>query len=295
MSANVYSYEVVTAANRLLDDADTPKYTVRVVAERVGVPTATLRSWNQRYGVGPTHHSPGRHRLYSENDITIVRHMHELIVQGASPRSAARLAVESLKPPRGDVESVLAAALALDLVGLSALLESHLRHFGVLDTWDVVVRPAFASVVRRQEQGDGCIDVEHALSWSVTRALQRFPLAPPDAATSVVLACTARESHVLPIEALRAALGEVGRGALMLGADVPPSALTDAIGRVHSPVTVVLWSQTADTADMETVGAVAGTATVLLGGPGWEVVGTVDPAARVHTLREAVDRCMTGK
>jgi MerR family transcriptional regulator, light-induced transcriptional regulator len=55
------------------NDVDEPLYTVRVVAERVGVPTATLRSWNQRYGVGPPEHSPGRHRLYSENDIAVVR------------------------------------------------------------------------------------------------------------------------------------------------------------------------------------------------------------------------------
>lgn len=278
----------------MLDDADKPKYTVRVVAERVGVPTATLRSWNQRYGVGPSHHSPGRHRLYSENDITTVRNMHELIGEGASPRSAARLATESLKPPRGDVDSVVSAALALDLVALGSLLEAHLRHFGVLDTWDLLVRPAFGAVVGRQSQDGGCVDVEHALSWSVSRALQRLPVAPLDATASTVLACTSKETHVLPVEALRAALGEAGHGALMLGADVPRSALTDAFGRLGKPVTAVLWSQTAETADMDTVRAVGGDARILLGGPGWDAIADVGPAVRVHTLREAVERCVSG-
>ncbi|ULE35946.1 MerR family transcriptional regulator [Mycobacterium sp. IDR2000157661] len=274
------------------DDADTPKFTVRVVAERVGVPTATLRSWNQRYGVGPSEHSPGRHRLYSENDITIVREMHELIAEGASPRSAARLAVESVKPPRGDVDSVVSAAMALDLVSLGKLLESHLRHFGVSDTWDLVVRPAFAAIVQQQAECDGCVDVEHALSWSVSRALHRLPVAPLDAAASTVLACTSGETHVLPIEALRAALGEAGHGVLMLGADVPPSALTDAVGRLQKPVTVVLWSQTPDTSDMEALHAVGADAQVILAGPGWEAVTDVAPAVRVHTLREAVEHCV---
>jgi MerR family transcriptional regulator, light-induced transcriptional regulator len=292
MSAKVYSFEVVKSATRLLDDADKPKYTVRVVAERVGVPTATLRSWNQRYGVGPPDHSPGRHRLYSENDITIVQHMHELIGEGASPRSAARLAIESLKPPHGDVDSVLSAALALDMVSLGALLESHLRHFGVLDTWDLMVRPAFAAIVGRQDEGEGCVDVEHALSWSVSRALQQLPVAPLDVAASTVLACTAKEPHVLPIEALRAALGEAGHGALMLGADVPRSALTDAIGRVSKPVTVMLWSQTEATADLDTARAVTPYARVLLAGPGWTAADAVDPAVRVFSLREAVERCI---
>lgn len=276
----------------MTDDADTPKFTVRVVAQRVGVPTATLRSWNQRYGVGPSEHSPGRHRLYSENDITIVQHMHELIGQGASPRSAARLAVESVKPPRGDVDSVVSAAMALDLVALNTLLESHLRHFGVLDTWDAVVRPAFAAIVKQQDERDGCVDVEHALSWSVSRALHRLPVAPLDVTASTVLACTSGESHVLPIEAVRAALGEAGHGALMLGADVPPSALTDAVGRLRTPVTAVLWSQTADSADMTAVRAVGADARVLVAGPGWDTVAEVAPALRVHNLREAIERCM---
>ena len=287
----VYSYEVETFAGALLDDADKPKFTVRVAAERVGVPTATLRSWNQRYGVGPSEHSPGRHRLYSENDILIVQQMHELIGQGASPRSAARLAIDSVKPPRGDVDSVLSAALALDLVSLGRLLESHLRHFGVLDTWDLVVRPAFAAVVGRQDEGEGCVDVEHALSWSVSRALQRMPVAPLDASASVVLACMSRETHVLPIEALRAALGEAGHGVLMLGADVPSSALNDAVSRLRKPVTAVLWAQTAETADVDAVRAVQEHARVVLGGRGWDSVAQMGPAVRVHSLREAVDCC----
>ncbi|HEX2212015.1 MAG TPA: MerR family transcriptional regulator [Mycobacterium sp.] len=274
------------------DDADKPKYTVRVVAERVGVPTATLRSWNQRYGVGPCGHSPGRHRLYSENDITIVRHMQGLIGEGASPRSAAQLAIESIKPSRGDVDAVVSAAFALDLVALGKLLESHLRHFGVLDTWDLLIRPAFAAIVVRQEQGDGCVDVEHALSWSVSRSLQRLPIAPLDNAASIVLACTSGESHVLPLEALRGALGERGHGALMLGADVPTSALTDAIARVREPVTAVLWSQSGDTADVNIVRKVAPRVSVLLGGPGWDSASAPGSATRVHTLREAVERCV---
>lgn len=275
-----------------MDDADKPRYTVRVVAERVGVPTATLRSWSQRYGVGPCHHSPGRHRLYSDNDVVVVRHMHELIGQGTSARSAARLAMESVMPIRGDVDSLLSAAFGLDLVALGQVLESHMRHFGVLDTWDLIVRPAFAAIVARQDAGDGCIDVEHALSWAVSRALHRAPLAPLDTSTSVILACTSRETHALPLEALRAALAERGHGALTLGADVPMSALTDAIARVRSAVTVMLWSQTADTADREMVRAAAADAEVLLGGPGWEATSEVKPGVRVHSLREAVQRCV---
>jgi MerR HTH family regulatory protein len=132
------------------NDVDEPLYTVRVVAERVGVPTATLRSWNQRYGVGPPEHSPGRHRLYSENDIAVVRRMYGLIVEGASPRSAARTAIDSVRPARGDTAALLVAAFDFDVFTAGLLLDRHLRHFGVLDTWDQLVRPAFAAIEQRQ-------------------------------------------------------------------------------------------------------------------------------------------------
>ncbi|WP_040797677.1 MerR family transcriptional regulator, partial [Nocardia higoensis] len=64
-------------------------YTVRVVAERLGVPTATLRSWTRRYGIGPSQERPGKHRLYTESDIATLEHMLGLIRAGASPAGAA--------------------------------------------------------------------------------------------------------------------------------------------------------------------------------------------------------------
>jgi hypothetical protein len=268
-------------------DADEPRYTVGVVADRVGVPTATLRSWNQRYGVGPPDHNPGRHRLYSENDILIVRRMFELIAQGASPKSAARSAIDSVRPARGDVPALLIAVFDFDMVTAGLLLDRHLRHFGVLDTWDQLVRPAFSEIELRQANGIGCIDVEHVLSWIVSRSLQRLPIAPLDVSASIILACTSHETHTLSLEALRAALGERGRGVLMLGGDVPRTALLDAIHRAKPPVAMVLWSQAPPTADAKTVDTLAQHAEVVVCGSGW------DPAPeglkRLENLREAVE------
>jgi hypothetical protein len=270
-------------------DADEPLYTVRVVAQRVGVPTATLRSWNQRYGVGPSEHSPGQHRLYSETDIAVVARMHELIVEGASPRSAARAATDSVRPMRGDTTGLVVAAFDLDVFTAGLLLDRHLRHFGVLDTWEQLVRPAFDVISQRQAEGEGCIDVEHALSWTVSRSLQRLPIAAPRQCASIVLACTSHETHSLALEALRAALGEHGRGALMLGADVPRSALIDVVQRNGRSVATLLWSQTAATADIGTVNALAARASVSVGGPGWDAVIDKLQAPRLESLRAALD------
>lgn len=264
------------------------RYGVRAVAQRIGVPTATLRSWNQRYGVGPPDHSPGRHRLYSDADIAVVQQMHQLIADGASPRAAARAATDSVIPARAGTEPLLAAAFALDLVAVEHILDGHSRHFGVLDTWEQLVRPAFADIETRQADGHGCIDVEHALSWTVSRSLHRLPVAAGGSSASIILACPQGEAHTLALEALRAALGERQRHALMLGADVPTAALLDALGRHQTRVTVVLWAQTVETADVPTVRTVAMQADVLVGGPGWESASVPAEAVRIDSLDRAL-------
>jgi MerR family transcriptional regulator, light-induced transcriptional regulator len=271
-------------------DADLPQYTVGVVADRIGVPIATLRSWNQRYGVGPPDHSPGSHRLYSENDIVMVERMHHLIGEGASPRSAARAALDAVVPPLADTASLLAAAFDLDAVRTGRLLDGHLRHHGVVDTWDLLIRPAFSAIEARQGEGEGCIDVEHALSWAVSRSLQRLPITAANSSASIILACSEGETHTLPLEALRAALGEQDHGSLMLGADVPADALVDAIQRTPQPTSVVLWSQSAATANATMVKAVAAAgAQPLVGGPGWQSARLPRKAVRVDTLQTALE------
>ncbi len=270
-------------------NADLPLYTVSVVAERVGVPTATLRSWNQRYGVGPSDHSPGRRRLYSENDIATVKRMRELIVGGASPRSAAQTAIAHSRPERVDAAGLLAAVFDFDVSTAGRILDNHLRHFGVLDTWNQLVQPAFAGIDTEQAAGVECVDVEHLLSWTVSRSLQRLPIVTPDPSDLIILACTAGEHHNLALESLRAALGERGRGTLMLGPDVPLSALIEAVERGGAPTTVVLWSQSASTADTDTVEVITPMASVLVAGRGWDAVADTLEVPRLDSLGEAAD------
>ena len=112
------------------------RYTVRGAANRLGVPTATLRSWSHRYGVGPLGHAPGRHRLYSETDITALRHMSELIADGVNPRSAADAAMQALIPEPVQATALLAALFALEELTAARVIERHLSHCGVLETWD---------------------------------------------------------------------------------------------------------------------------------------------------------------
>ncbi|WP_255284091.1 MerR family transcriptional regulator [Nocardia alba] len=264
-------------------------YTVGTVAAMLGIPVATLRSWNQRYGLGPAHRRPGSHRYYTAGDVAMLSRMADLVSAGASPAKAAqaaRIAADSVPAP-GDVAPVLRAAEQLRVAELLGLITAHLTHFGVVATWRELCRPVFADIVSRQDGGIGLVDVEHVVSGAITTGLHRA--VPAVRAVSgfapVLLACAPGEEHVLPLEVLRAALAEVGVPAVLLGAAVPAGALADAVAKAGDPV-VVLWSQTARTAAVVPVQAGVGEpARLLLAGPGWPEAPGMQ---RLGSLEEAV-------
>jgi DNA-binding transcriptional MerR regulator len=67
--------------------------TVAAVARRLGVAPATLRTWDRRYGLGPSEHEAGSHRRYSSADVTRLLVMRRLTLEGVAPGDAARVAL----------------------------------------------------------------------------------------------------------------------------------------------------------------------------------------------------------
>ena len=78
-----------------LGELDGPILTVAAVAARLGVAPATLRTWDRRYGLGPSEHTAGAHRRYSAVDLGRLMTMRSLTLDGIPPSDAARLARES--------------------------------------------------------------------------------------------------------------------------------------------------------------------------------------------------------
>ena len=65
-------------------------YTVGRAAELTGVPSATLRKWEQRYGVVVPQRSPGNYRLYDDEAVRRLSVMRSLVDAGWSAHEAAQ-------------------------------------------------------------------------------------------------------------------------------------------------------------------------------------------------------------
>ncbi|MEV5446862.1 MerR family transcriptional regulator, partial [Streptomyces sp. NPDC052644] len=65
------------------------------VARRLGVAVTTLRTWHQRYGLGPSQHVPGHHRRYTPADLARLEIMRKLTAEGVTPAEAARWAKQT--------------------------------------------------------------------------------------------------------------------------------------------------------------------------------------------------------
>lgn len=265
--------------------------TVAAVARRLGVAPATLRTWDRRYGIGPSKHNVGTHRRYSATDLMRLTAMSRLIMAGVAPKEAATKALKlNLKSggtvidkacreseDQSDLVSLLyKSALKLEQLKIETLIRKSISEIGVEATWLEVISPLLITVgddwVRT---GDG-IEVEHFLSEILKKILsENFGnISKPKNARPVLLACVGNEMHSLALTALAAVLAEAKVDCIFLGARTPQVALNQVVLK-SAPSAIFLWAQLSENADQTFVTklpTIRPAPRVLLGGPGWQAL-----------------------
>lgn len=290
-----------------------PGLPVTAVARRLGVAPATLRTWDRRYGLGPSGHQAGTHRRYTEKDLARLLEMRRLTLDGVTPAEAARSALDSEGPaltparppaPRPqlrsrpgrstaeEVRGLYRTARALDGPAVGQVVREHLERSGLQATWERLLVPVLVAAGRRWEQTGRGVEVEHLLSEAILGAFRTRSRQLPDPLPGqpVLLACAESELHALPLHAVAAGLRERGVATRFLGAQVPRDALASAVRR-SGPVAVFVYAHLLLRDSVEQLAAlpsVRPAPLVVVGGPGWP---EALPAGvrRVDGLGEAVE------
>ncbi len=269
---------------------------VGAVSQRLGIATPTLRTWDRRYGLGPSVRTEGGHRRYSELDVARVARMSQLIAEGVPPAQAAQISLRSVHDPgavlptmpdvrlddaelagRGvalTVNTMLRAVGELDAATLSKMLGQVFERRGVVTGWTEVVSPMLIGVGDAWARGDLGVEAEHLVSECIDTELRhrvRYRHGRRQRTPPVLLAGAPDEQHTLPLVALAAALTDRRINTRVLGGRTPTTALVAAIERL-APRVVFLWSSLAATGHVPQLRSPAGTdhaLVLLLGGPGW--------------------------
>ena len=79
--------------------ADRPVYSIGAVSAMLGVETATLRAWEERYGLVVPSRSEGAQRIYSRDELEQLRFVVDEMERGATAADAHRLLAAHLGGP----------------------------------------------------------------------------------------------------------------------------------------------------------------------------------------------------
>lgn len=266
-------------------------YRIQTVSEMTGVPAATLRAWERRYGVPVPMRTASSYRLYSEADVELISKLRDLCAnEGMAPAEAACLLKErGPHQPEADAVGADPFCVARDRLVQAVerfapdALEDELRYAlclgAAVAVFERVLAPALEEIGDRWLAGELSVAQEHLASEQIggaVRDLLRL-VQPVGAARTAVLACVADEEHDLPLYGVALRFAQWGFRTTVLGPRTPPDALGQAVAAL-GPDVVGLSATVAPRA--ETIAAYGRAC----GGTPWIVGG-----AAAGALRAAVE------
>lgn len=245
-----------------VDDAGSDlTWGVGVVSSRLGITASTLRTWERRYGIGPSHRTHGGHRRYTERDISRVELVRRMVSRGVSAQDAARVArhldrddlASTLRGETADhpdiepadlFDSLLAAATADDTDRVRDLAGGLLDSTPVVEAWRDVLAPTLCRVthelvrraVTQPSHGRSVEAVLEALREVRGHSSRRVGVRP-----QVLMATFSPEAQAPQFVAWTAALVQADVAVRWIGPDVDAREVLDLAEKL-SPSVLVLWN-----------------------------------------------------
>lgn len=243
--------------------SDEPLYNIGMVSRMTGIPVATLRVWERRYGFPNSTRTSGGHRLTSEREVIRLRWVKARVDEGMQTGQAIRalqhleqdgrlpdapqMAAARTHVPLADPsllvfrQHLTTALLNHDLEQSDQLLGEILSLYPLEDLILEVVSPALNDVGEAWHDGSISIATEHLASnymrqhlllWMMTGP-QPYPGVPP-----VVLTCAPEELHEGSLIIIGVLLRRLRWPVAYLGQNVPLSDLGTLVRKMKSPAVV---------------------------------------------------------
>lgn len=197
--------------------------TVTGAARRLGVSASTLRSWEQRYGLTLSSHTPGTQRLYSAADMFRLERMCRLIADGVRPAQAAELVRTTgqsgdcvgIDPQQVQADDLVEILLAGHFGVLREILEGIIEYRTLTGAWNDVIEPAVWKIVSQPAFSRPGEDAVAILTSHLMAIFQEInALASPSLSHFQTVILTDR-AWILSAHFLAAALCSKGVGALV--------------------------------------------------------------------------------
>jgi DNA-binding transcriptional MerR regulator/methylmalonyl-CoA mutase cobalamin-binding subunit len=225
------------------------RYRINVVAELTGIPAATLRAWERRYGVPTPARTAAAYRLYTDSDVTELKRLRDLCASGMAIAEAARLVrLDRDRSPvvvpvaeldlsaacEVAVERIVDAVCDFDPEVVGREVARALYVGSAQEVFDKVLAPSLRRIGDLWHEGRISIAQEHLASGIIedaARSLARL-VQPSEPRWRVLLACVADEDHVIGLHGVAIHIAGWGIRSIDLGARTPPQAVADAAQRL---------------------------------------------------------------
>ncbi len=243
------------------------RYRIQAVSSMTGIPAATLRAWERRYGVPTPARTTSSYRLYSDQDVELLRKLRDMCARGIAPAEAAKLVLandllnegggheETTDAFAAHRERILGAVESFDAQLLEAEARSTLFFGSTATIVEKIIVPIMHDVGERWHRGELSIGQEHLTSevlGNLARDLLRL-VQPSEPLGTVLLACFPDETHVLPLYVVGFYFAQWGFRSIVLGARTPPDELAHAIASTSPSAIALSMTMTIDGVEADSI------------------------------------------
>jgi methanogenic corrinoid protein MtbC1 len=233
-----------------------PLYNIKAVTEATGLPAATLRAWERRYGAFSPGRTPSGYRLYSERDIARIRWLMARLDQGMSISQAIKLLSNEKVYLRGQAASqigddsgsqsearqaLLQTLLRFDEARADEILEQAFAAYGLEAVSERIIAAAMVQIGEGWHREEISITAEHFASSYLRRKLDALINATPrnEEGPLIVLGCAPNDWHELGLLLIHLFLRRRGFHVIYLGQNVPEMQFAEEMKRLHPAVVMI--------------------------------------------------------